>query len=95
MGEFSRAIIASFIVICGFMALGLILLQIFNATRVRKQRKHFEDLHQQLAPGCEVMLASGLYGRVTKVTEEYVMLTVAKGVEIKASRYSIQDIFDK
>lgn len=92
MGEFPRAILASAVVIFGLMALGLILIQILNTSRLRKQKKHFAELHQNLKTGVEVLLASGLYGRVKKVTDDYVLLEIANGVVIKASRYSIQTI---
>lgn len=92
MGEFTRAILASAIVLFAFIALTLIIIQIVNTRRLSKQKKHFADLHQRLSVGNEVLLASGLYGKVKKVSDEFVLLELAKGVEIKASRYSIQNI---
>ncbi|MCI6157556.1 MAG: preprotein translocase subunit YajC [Peptoniphilaceae bacterium] len=92
MGEFTRAILASAIVLFAFIALTLIIIQIVNTKRLSKQKKHFEELHKNLSLGQEVLLASGLYGKIKKVSDEYVLLELTKDVEIKASRFSIQSI---
>ena len=92
MPSLGQSILASAIVIFAVVAFGLIVLQIMNTMRMKKQKDYFRDLHMALKPGVEVMLSSGLYGKVTKVTDEIVMVELAKGITVKASRYSVQEI---
>lgn len=89
MGE---KILASTIVLSVFIAVGFLIIQILNTINLKKQKKYFSDLHLALKPGLEVLLSSGLYGKLLKVTDEYIILELTKGVEIKASRYSIKEI---
>ncbi len=92
MNSFGQAILASAVVIFAFLAFAFIVLQILNTVRLKKQKDHFADLHQKLRPGVEVMLASGLYGKVKSVDAEVVVVEVAQGLSVKASRYSVQEI---
>ena len=92
MVSFGQAILASAVVIFAVIAFVMIVLQITNAFKLKKQKAYFMDLHQRLKPGVEVMLTSGLYGKVTKVTEEFVLVRLAEGVVVKTSRYSVQEI---
>ena len=86
------AILASVIVLSVFIAVGFLIIQIFNNLSIKKQKKYFADLHLALKPGVEVLLASGLYGKLKRVTDEYVIVEIAKGIETKASRYSVKEI---
>ncbi|MDO5716001.1 MAG: preprotein translocase subunit YajC [Tissierellia bacterium] len=88
----SRDILNTSIVFLLFIAIGFIILQIVNYRAVKKQKEYFAQLHQALKPGVEVMLTDGVYGVLTLVRDDYVMLKVAKGVELKVSRYSIKEI---
>lgn len=75
-----------------FIAIAFLILQLVNRKTVKQQREHFEDLHRRLKPGVEVMLTDGVYGRLTQVKKDFVRMEIAKGVEIKVSRYSIKEI---
>ena len=89
------AILASAIVVFALLGIVLIIVQIMNTVRLKKQTDYFEQLHKDLKPGVEVLLAAGIYGTIKKVTDEYVIVEVAKGIDMKASRYSIKEIIKK
>ena len=87
-----REILSSAIALFIIIAIFLIIIQIINAIKLSKQKEKFRNIHLNLKPGDEVLLASGILGRVKKIQEEYVILEIAKNVEVKASRYSISQI---
>lgn len=55
----------------------------------QKQRKQHEQLVSSIKKGDEVMTAGGIYGTVTRVHDDYVMIEIASKTEIKLSRNSI------
>ncbi|MBI5869605.1 MAG: preprotein translocase subunit YajC [Actinobacteria bacterium] len=55
----------------------------------QKQRKQHEQLVSSISKGDEIMTAGGIYGTITKVHDDYVMISVADKTEIKLSRNSI------
>lgn len=87
-----ESIFAASIVILAFIAIGFIILQIVNTKNLKKSKEYFSDLHTSLKPGQEIMLTDGIYGKLTRVAEDYVMVEIAKNTEIKVSRYSIKEI---
>jgi preprotein translocase subunit YajC len=55
----------------------------------QKQRKAHLEVIEAIRKGDEIMTAGGIYGTVTKIADDYVMVEVAKKTEIKLSRNSI------
>lgn len=55
----------------------------------QKQRKVHQELVDTLSKGDEVMTAGGLYGTVTRVQDDFVMLQIASKTEVKLARSSI------
>lgn len=55
----------------------------------QKQRKQHEQLVSSISKGDEIMTAGGIYGTITKVDDDNVMVKVADKTEIKLSRNSI------
>ena len=58
----------------------------------QKQRKQHDQLVSAVKKGDEIMTAGGLYGTVTQVKEDYVMVELGKKNEVKLSRNSIARI---
>lgn len=54
-----------------------------------KRAKEHKELVTSLAKGDEVLTSGGLLGKVTKVTDDYVTLQVAEGVELSMQKASI------
>jgi preprotein translocase subunit YajC len=63
--------------------------------RLKKRKQPFEELHQKLTVGKNVLLASGLYGKVLDIKDEVVQIEIAPKVIIKASRFAIQSIVEE
>lgn len=55
----------------------------------QKQRKQHQEVIEAIRKGDEVMTAGGIYGTVSKLADDYVMVEIAKKIEIKLSRNSI------
>lgn len=62
--------------------------------RLKKRKQPFEELHQKLSVGNQVLLTSGLYGKVTDIKNDVVMVEVAPKIVVKASRFAIQTIVE-
>ncbi|MDP1931375.1 MAG: preprotein translocase subunit YajC [Gammaproteobacteria bacterium] len=54
-----------------------------------KRAKEHRELVSSLAKGDEVLTSGGLLGKVTKVTDDYVTLQVAEGVELCMQKASV------
>jgi preprotein translocase subunit YajC len=55
----------------------------------QRQRKVLAEVLAALAPGDEVMTASGMIGRVVRVGEEIVQLEIAEGVVARFAKGAI------
>jgi len=55
----------------------------------RARQRATLELQQQLAPGLEVLTASGIYGRVTSVEDDVVSLEVAPGTSVRFAKGAV------
>ncbi|WP_373684009.1 preprotein translocase subunit YajC [Micromonospora solifontis] len=55
----------------------------------QKRRREAEQMQSALSPGDEVVTIGGLYGTVTDVADETVLLEVAPGVQTRYARPAI------
>jgi preprotein translocase subunit YajC len=55
----------------------------------QKRRREAEQMQTSIGPGDEVVTIGGLYGTVTSVDDETVMLEVAPGVQTRYARPAI------
>lgn len=60
-----------------------------------KARKEHQKMVDSLAKGDEAVTSGGLYGRITEVGENFVLLEVAKGVEVKVQKHAIGALMPK
>lgn len=82
------------LVLLAFVSIFILISQIISHKNLNKKKKYFEDLHKNLKPGKKIMLTDGIYGEVISLKEDYVIVSIAKDVEIKVSRYSISEILN-
>ncbi len=54
-----------------------------------KRAKEHKELVGGISKGDEVMTSGGLLGKVTKVSDDYLAIEVAKGVELKIQKSSV------
>ena len=82
--------------LANFLPLVLIVL-VFWLLIVRPQRRRQQALattQASLGLGSEVMLGSGIFGRVASLDDETVQLEVAPGTVVKVSRQAIVKVLD-
>lgn len=83
--------ISSIVMLVGFVAIFYFLL----IRPQQKRAKEHRNLLAELAKGDEVSLAGGLLGRVTKVTDEFLVLEIANEVSIKVQKGSVTAVLPK
>lgn len=78
------------------MMIGLFVLMYFMIIRPqRKRQKEHENLMGNLAKGDEVVLTSGLLGKVTKIDGEYLVLNTGNNIELKFQKQSVHAVLPK
>ena len=79
-----------------FMILLFIGLMYFLVIRPQmKQAKEHRQLIEALQKGDEVSLAGGLVGKIREVGDNFILLEVAKDVEIKVQKKAVSATFPK
>jgi len=54
-----------------------------------KRAKEHKELIGSISKGDEVMTSGGLLGKVTRVSDDYIAIKVAEGVELKIQKSSV------
>ena len=70
------------------LALPLLLLAFLMFSQ-RKRGREVQQLQAGLVVGDEVVLTSGLYGRIVRLDERVAVLEVAPGVEVRVDRRAV------
>ncbi len=76
----------------------IIFIVVFYFLLVRPQTKRAKEqkrLLSSIAVGDEVMTAGGIIGRITKLKDNYMVLEIAKGVEITVQKNSVATVLPK
>jgi len=71
------------------ITLTLILLYVLYLLPQRRQMQAHQQLVASLEEGDEVVMSAGVYGRVTSLGHEDLMLEVAPGVELRVARGAV------
>lgn len=61
----------------------------------QKRQKQHKDMVAALKKGDEVVTAGGTLGRITDVGDNFVSLEIARGVEVKVQKTSVQMMMPK
>ena len=61
----------------------------------QKKAKEHKALLEALAKGDEVVTASGMVGRITKVSDDFVTIEIAANVEVQMQKPSIAVVLPK
>lgn len=67
---------------------------LFIRPQQRRQRE-LQAMQRSLAPGDEILLTSGVFGRVAEITDEHVVVEIADGVTIRVVRGAIGQVITK
>ncbi|HJW82023.1 MAG TPA: preprotein translocase subunit YajC [Acidiferrobacterales bacterium] len=60
-----------------------------------KRAKEHREMVAKLAKGDEVVAGGGILGRVTELSESYITVEVADGVNIKVQRHAVAQVLPK
>jgi preprotein translocase subunit YajC len=78
------------------MLLGLFIFFYFIAIRPqRKRQKEHDALVNSLEKGDEVVMTSGLLGKIVKVDGDYLLLKVTDNTELKFQRIAVHAVLPK
>lgn len=77
--------LSSILLLVGFVVIFYFLLWRPQSKRVKEQKQ----LISSLTVGDEVITAGGILGRITKLTDDFIMLLIAENVEITVQRSSV------
>src|SRR5688500_8047393 len=83
--------LSSLLLMIGFLIIFYLLLWRPQAKRAKEQR----NLINNLAKDDEVVTSGGLLGRITKITDDFVGLTISEGVEVKVQKPAIISLVPK
>lgn len=76
--------------------IGLFVLFYFIAIRPqRKRQKEHQSMVEALKKGDEVVMTSGMLGKITNIEDNYATVKVADNVEIKFQRVAVHAILPK
>lgn len=79
-----------------FLIIGMMIIFYFFLIRPQSKRaKEHKQLVSAIEKGDEVVTAGGILGKVTKVTDEYVVIEIGQNMEIKMQKQSIQATLPK
>jgi len=75
---------------------GLFLFMYFLIIRPqRKRQKEHQELTSSLSKGDEVVMNSGMLGKITKLDDDYLVLQAGNNVELKFQRAAVHAVLPK
>ena len=83
--------LSSILLLVGFVVIFYFLLWRPQSKRMKEQKK----LLANLAKGDEVITAGGILGKITKVSDDFLMLAIAEGIEITVQKSAITNSLPK
>ena len=77
------------------MGLMFLFMYLFIIRPQRKRQKEHQNLVSALAKGDEVIMTSGMLGKVVKVDENYVVLETGNNIELKFQKVAVHAVLPK
>ena len=79
-----------------FLLFGFMILIYFLMIRPEnKRRKTHQEMLSSLEVGEEIVTAGGILGKISKITDQYLELTVSDNTKIKVQKTSISAVLPK
>jgi preprotein translocase subunit YajC len=78
-----------------FLALVAVVMWLFLVRPARRRQQQMQGVQRSVAPGTEVMLGSGIYGKAVSVDDQTIELEVAPGTTLKVARAAVVRILDE
>ena len=60
-----------------------------------KRQKEHRAMVQAIAKGDEVVIGGGMLGRVTRMSEQYMHVEIANGIEVQVQRAAVLQVLPK
>lgn len=70
----------------------IVVLLVFSMWQSRKRRAQAQALHQAIAPGVRVMTTSGIYGIVTEVESDTMVIEISEGVDVRFAKQAVMRV---
>ncbi|MGX6978554.1 preprotein translocase subunit YajC [Vagococcus elongatus] len=67
---------------------------LFNFRNMKKQKKYYKSLHENLRVGKKVLFLNAIYGEIAAINKETVDIKVKSGQIMEVSRYAISKILN-
>lgn len=77
------------------MGLMFLFMYLFIIRPQRKRQKEHQNLVSALAKGDEVIMTSGMLGKVVKVDDNYVVLETGNNIELKFQKVAVHAVLPK
>ena len=71
------------------IVLMIVVFYFFMIRPQQKKQKELQNFQNSLTKGSKVLTASGVYGKITGVADNYFMVEIANNVEIKVQKSSV------
>lgn len=80
----------------GLMLVGLVAIFYFFILRPQNKRaKEQRDLISGLAKGDEIITSGGILGKIAKVTDDFLIVSIAEGTEVTLQKQAIAGVLPK
>ena len=70
----------------------IVVLLVFSMWQSRKRRAQAQALHQAIEPGVRVMTTSGIYGIVTEVESDTMVIEISEGVDVRFAKQAVMRV---
>jgi preprotein translocase subunit YajC len=80
------------------MALPIIMIVVFYFLLIRPQSKKAKEHRNMVAAietGAEVVTSGGILGKVTEISEQFLTVEIADGVNVKVQRHTVAQVLPK
>lgn len=82
---------SSILLLVGFLAIFYFLLWRPQAKRAKEQR----NLLANLAKGDEVVTSGGLLGKISKITDDFIVLAITDNIEVRVQKGAVTNVLPK
>jgi preprotein translocase subunit YajC len=73
----------------------VIIFMFFMSRSQKKQQQKRQDMLNALVRGKEVMLANGIYGKISEVKENTFMVEIASGVCVEVAKNGVAEVIEQ
>lgn len=79
----------------GMMAIMFVLFYFMLIRPQQKKQKEHQEMLKKLSTGDEVVTAGGILGKIIEVSDNFITLEIASGVQIKVQRFQVTTLVPK